>query len=167
MISDLISFLALSVYAMIGIKLLRSYRRKEEPEEPEPETDDFAFLTVREQLAAANTVADKIGEMEQLQTDLTECTPDDLLTIHIEWIGRDNECHAYDLLCNGSDTASESLAAAAARESHMLRRVLSRQCAVLSGIGRSTQNDMQNDDKPEGEWYLDEAMHRLRRRDIV
>jgi hypothetical protein len=150
--------------------MLRKARQADElpepEEEPEPETADFAFLTVREQLAAANTVADKISDMEQLQTDLTESTPDDLLTVRLEWIGRDNERHCYDLLCSGADTASECLAAAAARESHMLRRVLSRQCAMLSGHKRSTQNRTQNDYKPEGEWYLGKAMRRVRMHDL-
>ena len=164
--SDVISFAAVVLYAAIGLRLLWSYHHRyddadaEESEEPE---SGFAFLTVREQLAAANTVADKIGEMEQLQTDIAESTPEDLLTVHMEWIGRDNKQHAYDLLCTGTDTASESLTAAAERESYMLREVLSRQCSALSGAERRTQNETQNEEKPEGEWWRDKAMHSVRR----
>lgn len=162
--SDVISFAAVAIYAAIGLRLLWSYHHRDDGvEEPEDPESGFAFLTVREQLAAANTVADKIAEMEQLQTDLAESTPEDLLTVHMEWIGRDNKQHAYDLLCTGTDTASESLAAAAERESYMLREVLSRQCSALSGAERRTQNETQNEYKPEGEWWRDKAVRSVRR----
>lgn len=166
--SDLISFLALSLYAAVGIKLLRSYRRQDpEEEEPEEEPTAFEYLTVREQIAAAKTLSDKIGEMEQLQTDLIESTPDDLLCVHLEWIGRDGAAHAYDLMCSGSDTASEGLAAAAERESYMLRGTLSRQCATLSASTRRTQNGTQNEWKRRGEWYDGETVRDVRGSDTV
>ncbi|MBO7275333.1 MAG: hypothetical protein J6V15_03050 [Clostridia bacterium] len=166
--SDLISFLALSLYAAVGIKLLRSYRRQEpEEEEPEEEPTAFEYLTVREQIAAAKTLSDKIGEMEQLQTDLVESTPDDLLCVHLEWIGRDGAAHAYDLMCSGSDTASDGLTAAAERESYMLRGTLSRQCATLSAATQRTQNGTQNEWECKGEWCDGEAVHNVRGSDTV
>ena len=158
--SGIVSFFALVAYAVIGFLIIRSVRRKEEEEEP----DDFEYLTVREQIAAAKTVSDKIGDLEQLRTDLTESTPDDVLSVRIEWIGRDNTAHTYDLICTGYDTASECLAEAAARESHLLRQELAKQCAALE---RSTQNDTQNSTKPRGEWDLDQAMRGLREDDFV
>lgn len=166
--SDLISFLALALYAAIGIKLLRSYRQQD-PEEEEPEEDPTAFeyLTVREQIAAAKTLSDKIGEMEQLQTDLVESTPDDLLCVHLEWIGRDCSAHAYDLMCSGSDTASEGLTAAAERESYILRGTLSRQCATLSAATRRTQNGTQNEWKCRGELSNAETVRDVRGSDTV
>lgn len=164
--SEVLSFLALAAYAVIGIKMLRSSRPEEESE-PEPEEDptEFEFLTVREQLAAATGISDKIAEMEQLQTDLVESTPEDLLCVHMEWVGHDSKQHAYDLLCNGADTASESLTAAAERESYMLRQVLSKQCAVLGKAEHRSQNGSQNDAKG-GEW-VDQAVRSMRRSDLI
>lgn len=155
--TDLLLTLIVAVYAVCGWKILKRILRRpaapeEEPEEePEPETN-FEFLTVREQLAAANAVSDEIDAMEQLQNDLAECSPDDVLGLHLMWVGFDGTEHEYDILCNGSDTASECMAAIAARESHDLRVRLSHQCAVLARGTRSTQNCTQNDEEPEGEW---------------
>lgn len=142
--------LIVAVYAAIGVKIVKSIFRRplpdqeEDEEEPEQETD-FEYLTVREQLAAANAVSDSVADMEQLRTDLAACSPDDLLGVRITWLGSDGREHQYDLMCNGEDTASECLDSIAARESYELRALLSHQCAVLARGTRSTQNCTQND----------------------
>lgn len=135
MTDEMLSVLAVVAYAVIGIMLVKRARRCGE-EEPEDEPEDFEFLTVREQLKAAQRVSDGIGSMEQLQTDIAESTEDDVLAVHIEWIGRDGAAHQHDLLCSGIDTASECLAEIAARESHMLRETLSRQLATMKSGNR-------------------------------
>lgn len=144
--------LIVAVYAAIGVKIVKSIFRRpaseaepaSEEEEPEQETD-FEYLTVREQLAAANAVSESISDMEQLRTDLAACSPDDLLGVRITWLGTDGREHQYDIMCNGEDTASECLDSIAARESYELRALLSHQCAVLARGTRSTQNCTQND----------------------
>ena len=54
-------------------------KKTQELAEEDDEPDDFAYLTVREQIAEAKATSDALGEAEQLITDMQECTPDDVI----------------------------------------------------------------------------------------
>lgn len=130
------------VLILIGaIRLFIRAARKEQQED----ADDFAYLTVREQLAEAQATSDALGEAEQLITDMQESCEDDVMILHIDWIGRDDEQHTLELYCDGSDTASECMTEIAEREVHDLQIILARQCAMLAEEGRHRQNHRQNE----------------------
>lgn len=144
---NLFSVLFVAAYAVIGIWIYRKIRNRPADEDDEP---DFEFLSVREQLRAASETSEGIDDMETLQNDLAACSVDDQTVVHIEWVGHDDGLHAYDLVCDGTNTASECLAEIARREVHDLRRTLAHQCSVLSRRGRSGTNSGQNGKKGEG-----------------
>ena len=143
------AFILLMLLALMYVPIRRRDTAEEQPEE----RTDFDYLSVREQIAAAKDTADQIGDIEQLLTDIGESCEDDVIILHIEWIGRDAVQHAYDLYCDGSDTASECMTEIAERETHDLREALAYQCAVLSEQGRHRQNHRQNDADAIGECY--------------
>lgn len=128
---------AVMFVAMLAWIVWKAIRHPVVEEVEEDDSDDFEYLTVREQLATAKKTSDALGDMEQLLTDMQLCSADDILVVHVEWVGRDNECHAYDLFCNGIDTATECMGEIAEREARDLRRTLAYQCAVLAGGTRS------------------------------
>ena len=142
--------------------ILMFYRQHKHP--PEDDEDDFTYLTVREQIAIANQTAEEIATAEQLITDMQESTQDDVMVLHIEWIGRDAQRHEMDLHCSGEDTATECIIQIAEREVHELKNALAHQCAVLSEEGRSRQHRRQNAAAQEGEGSVDEAVYGLRSR---
>ena len=151
------AFILLVLLALLFVPIRRADTAEEQPEE----RTDFDFLSVREQLAAAHETADQIGGMEQLLTDIEESCEDDVIILHIEWVGRDDVQHEYDLYCDGEDTASECMAEIAEREIHDLREALAYQCVVLSERGRHRQNHRQNDTDPAGDCY-DEILSAVR-----
>lgn len=124
--------------------------------------DDFEYLTVREQLAIANETADVISELEQLQTDVQESHANDVMVLHMEWTGRDNERHAVDLFCDGKNTISECMAEISERQIHDLKNELAYQCAVLSDQARRRHKRRQYVQYAEGEGTVDEAVSALR-----
>lgn len=137
-------------------------KRKGHAEETEPE-DDFEYLTVREQLAIANRTADTIAEAEQLVTDMQESAAEDIMMLHIEWIGRDDRRHELSFGCDGYNTATACMIEISEREIHDLKNDLAHQCAVLSDRGRSRRNRVQIDADRRGEAIkVDEALHALR-----
>ena len=107
---------------------------------------DFELLTRREQLATAKETADAINDLEQMQTDIECSNADDILMLHIEWIGRDGVKREHELYCDGMNTNSECMEQIAEREIHEMRQALSYQCGVLSRHGRSTPNSYANDE---------------------
>lgn len=134
------------------IRLAVKAARRADPEEP----DNFEYLTVREQIAEAKATSDALGEAEQLITDMQESTADDVIVLHIEWLGRDDAQHSLDLCCDGDNTASECMAEIGEREAYELRQLLARQCAVLSDCGRHRQNHRQNEHNAgEGSGYAE------------
>lgn len=151
------AFILLMLLALMFVPI----RRTDNAAEQQEERTDFDFLSVREQLAVAHDTADQIGGMEQLLTDIEESCEDDVIILHIEWIGRDDMKHEYDLYCDGSDTASECMTEIAEREVHDLRASLAYQCAVLSERGRHRQNHRQNDADAIGDCY-DEILSAVR-----
>lgn len=129
--------------------------------EEEDERNDFDYLSVREQIAAAHKTADTIGDLEQLLTDLQQSCEEDITVLHMEWIGRDNEKHEYDLYCNGTDAATECMAAITECEVHDLRGLLAYQCEAISAE-RHRQIYRQNGTYAIGDEADDEALSALR-----
>lgn len=137
-------------------------KRSRHAEETEPD-DDFAYLTVREQLAIANRTADSIAEAEQLITDMQESAAEDIMMLHIEWIGRDDRRHEISFGCDGYNTATACMIEISEREIHDLKNDLAHQCAVLSDRGRNRLNSVQIGADRRGEAIqIDEALHALR-----
>lgn len=137
-------------------------KRNRYAEETEPE-DDFEYLTVREQLAIANKTADSIAEAEQLITDMQESAIEDIMVLHIEWIGRDDRRHEISFGCDGYNTATACMIEISEREVHDLKNDLAHQCVILSERGRSRRNRVQIDADRRGEAIkVDETLHALR-----
>lgn len=151
------AFILLSMFVLLFVR-----KRNDTAAEPPEERTDFDYLSVREQIAAAKETADQVGDMEQLLTDLAESCEDDVIILHIEWVGRDDMQHEYDLYCGGLDTASECMTEIAEREVHDLREALAYQCAVLSERGRHRQNHRQNDFDAIGDEAYDQAVRAVR-----
>lgn len=152
---------------MILCTMIWLAKKTRELAEEQDEPDDFAYLTVREQIAGAKATSDALGEAEQLITDMQECTPDDVIVMRIEWVGHDDEEHEMELYCDGINTAAECFAEIGEREAHELEQLLSRQCAILSGHKRSRQSCRQSFDFVRGEdsGDVDEVLRRVRRGD--
>ena len=107
--------------------------------------DDFEYLSVREQLAVANETAETISELEELSTDMQESERDDVMMLHVEWIGRDGEKHAVVLACDGMNTCTEAMTEICESEINSLKNALAHQCAVLSGDIRHRRNSRKNE----------------------
>lgn len=156
---SILVLLIVGIYALIGVKIVRAIQTSlhsaegaaEEQDDAEPVTN-FEHLTVREQIAETQRISDAIAAMDQLQNDLAECDADLMLGVRIEWLGRNGIAYQHDVLCDGTNTATECLQAIAERESHDMRVRLSEQCQVLAYAVRHTQNGTQNDHQTEGEW---------------
>lgn len=160
MASSLLVILIVGVYAALGMRIVSDIRARDaeqeeeetdEPERPDPFTE-FDLLTTREKIAETQRVSDAITAMEALQNDLVECCPEWLLSVRIEWISRDGTAYHHDVMCNGSNTATECLDTIAKHESYALRARLSQECQVLSYAVRHTQNGTQNNRISRGEW---------------
>ena len=156
---SILVLLIVGIYALIGLKIVKSIRASlhqadDEPEEAEQEepATDFEHLTVREKIAETQRVSDAIEAMEQLQNDLVECCPEWILAVRIEWLSRNGTAYQHDVLCDGTNTATECLKTIAKRESHDMRVRLSEHCQVLSYTVRHTQNGTQNNRLTRGEW---------------
>lgn len=134
-----------SFFAWVAWTAIRRPPPAQEPQDdPEDEPDDFEFLTVREQIAAVKCTSDQLGDLEQLRTDMDMCNADDVSVVHLEWLGRDNAKHEYDLFCTGDNTATDCLKLITEREIHDLRSILAFQCVTLTERVRSRKNDRKN-----------------------
>ena len=153
--SDLGNFYLLLLISLSIFLMIKKFRKRIHGEE-------FEYLTVREQLALANETADIISEMEQLETDVQESHADDVMVLHMEWIGRDNERHAVDLSCDGRNTISDCMGDICERQIHDLKQELSHQCAVLSDNARRRNKRRQYVPHQEGEGSIDETVSALR-----
>lgn len=125
-------------------------------------SDDFEYLSVREQIATANETAETISELEELITDMQESKPRDVMVLHVEWIGRDNEKHAIDLSCDGRNTCTDAMVEICDAEINGLKNTLAYQCAVLSGDIRHRQNRRKNERARKEGIDLDETVSALR-----
>ena len=128
---------AISIIIVFLIKLIQP-PSDDEPAEDDGGAYDFELLTRREQLATAKETADAINDLECLQTDIDCSNADDVLMLHIEWIGRDGQKREHELYCDGMNTSSEGMSAIAEREIHELRQALSYQCGVLAKDNRGS-----------------------------
>lgn len=152
-----IAILYLGLLAALFWKFYHKWREDQEPE------DDFDYLTVREQLAVANDTAQTIAVAERLITDMEISTPDDVMAVRLEWLGRDDQEHSIDIYCDGSDTETENLICIGERIVHDLQAELSHQCAVLSTAQRHRQNKRQiRDIKREGGVNIDQIVSEMR-----
>lgn len=150
------------LFLLIAAVVYLTKRNRHADEDSEQE-DDFEYLTVREQLAIANRTADSIAEAEQLITDMQESAVEDVMVLHIAWLGRDNKRHTIALDCNGCNTSTECMIQISEREIHDLKNDLAHQCAVLSERGRNRLNRVQIDADRRGEAIqIDETLHALR-----
>lgn len=159
--SDMIGGVYL-VVLLIGGLIWLSRKARAADDDPDP-ADDFALLTVREQIAEAKATSDALDQAEQLITDMAECSEDDVLVVRLEWIGHDAEKHLLELYCDGINTAAECLSEIGEREAHDLQAILSRQCAILADGGRHRQNCLQSSGFLRGEDANDEVMSAVRR----
>lgn len=141
------------------VYLVKRSRHAEDETEPD---DDFEYLTVREQLAIANQTADSIAEAEQLITDMQESAVEDVMVLHIAWLGRDNMQHTIALDCNGCNTSTECMIQISEREISDLKNDLAKQIAILSDRGRRRLNRRQNGAEQKGEGSIDEIVSALR-----
>lgn len=128
--------IAVSFIIVFLVKLIQPPAGDDEPAEDDGGAYDFELLTRREQLATAKETADAINDLECLQTDIDCSNADDVLMLHIEWIGRDGVKREHELYCDGMNTSSEGMSAIAEREIHELRQALSYQCGVLAKDNR-------------------------------
>lgn len=152
----------LYLFLLIALIVYLAMRRYQSDRSEEPDTD-FACFTVREQLAIANRTAETLGEAEQLITDMQESRAEDVMMLHIEWIGRDAQQHEITLGCDGYNTATACMIEIGEREVNDLKNELACQCAILSDCGRHRQKRGQIDAVRRGEAIeYDEAMHALR-----
>lgn len=150
------------LFLLIAAVVYLTKRNRHVDEDSEQE-DDYEYLTVREQLAIANRTADSIAEAEQLVTDMQESAAEDIMMLHIEWIGRDDRRHEISFGCDGYNTATACMIEISEREIHDLKNDLAHQCAVLSERGRSRRNRVQIDADRRGEAIeVDETLHALR-----
>lgn len=130
----LIAAAALSFLVVLLVKLIQ-------PHDDSAEIncdDDFDLLTRREQLAAAKETADAINDLEQMQTDIECSNADDILMLHIEWIGRDGVKREHELYCDGMNTNSECMIQIVERGIHDMRQALTYQCRVLAKDNRGS-----------------------------
>lgn len=141
----------LYLVALIALMFYWILFKRTPADSDQTQDDDFSYLTIREQLAAAQETSDALGEAEQLITDMAESDEDDIMVLHLEWIGRDNAAHEMSLYCDGVNTASECMTAIADRAVCELRQTLSRQCRMLKTAGRHRPNGRQNGSAAAGE----------------
>ena len=151
------------LYLFLLICLIVYLAKKRIEKDRNDEGSDFAYLTVREQLAVASRTAETIAEAEQLIEDMQESRSDDVMMLHIEWIGRDDRHHTIALACDGYNTSTACMIEISEREINDLKNDLAHQCSVLSERGRSRLNRGQNDASRRGEAIeIDEEVHALR-----
>lgn len=136
---------------LIGLVIFRVWKSKQ------TEKSEFDLATVNEKFEIAKRTNDSLHNMEQLITDLDICNAERQIVIQITWLGEDEETHAEDIFCNGTNTATECMKAIAEREAYDLRRALAYQCDVLARCTRHRKNSRQIDYRAIGEW-LDEAV---------
>ena len=150
-------------YLFLLICLIGYLVKKRIEKDRNDEGSDFAYLTVREQLAVANRTAETIAEAEQLIEDMQESRSDDVMMLHVEWIGRDDRHHTIALACDGYNTSTACMIEISEREINDLKNTLAHQCAVLSESGRSRINGGHNDASRRGEAIeIDEEVHAMR-----
>lgn len=138
---NLIACLFIAGLLYVTYKLALSATQQEEPEE---EVNDFDLLTVTEKVKVAKETSADIEQMEQMLTDLDLCNDYAPQIIRIEWQSVDGTNHAYDIYCDGDNTATECMRDIAERECDDLRQTLAYQCGQLAKVTRRSRNSAQN-----------------------
>lgn len=134
-----------AVYIAAIVKIGRTLLHREPEQEPEPEEScDYRLLTIREQAEEARIMADTIGDVEDLITDLQTCSGEHLVSIRISWVGGTGE-HHVDIMCDGINTASCCMEQIMEREIRDRKLALSRQCRALARGTRSVPNSGRNE----------------------
>ena len=150
MSNDAISALLVFAYSAFGVFIYKKIKGKAKPkkedEEQEQETD-FEYMTVRQQIDAAQQTADALEDLEDLQLQLEESSEDSLLPVQMEWMSRDGTMHALTVYANGIDVTTECLHRLTEAEIHDTKKLLAYQCKMLATHKRGTQNGTQNDTK--------------------
>lgn len=134
-----------AVYIAAIVKIGRTLLHREPKQEPEPEeSGDYRLLTIREQAEEARIMADTIGDVEDLITDLQTCDGEHIITVRISWIGSTGD-HHVDIMCNGINPASCCIEEIMEREVIDRKRALSRQCRALANQTRRRPISVQNE----------------------
>jgi len=131
-----------AVYIAAIVKIGRALLRREPVQEEPEESGDYRLLTIREQAEAARIMADTIGDVEDLITDLQTCDGEHLIAMQISWIGATGS-HQVDIMCDGINTASVCMEQIMEREVRDRKAALSRQCRDLARGTRSRRNSGQ------------------------
>lgn len=131
-----------AVYVWIIYRLAKHILRREPAQEEPEEEADYRLLTIREQAEAARIMADTIGDVEDLITDLQSCDGEHLVAVQISWIGATGS-HQVDIMCDGINTASVCMEQIMEREVRDRKAALSRQCRDLARGTRSRRNSGQ------------------------
>lgn len=137
--------LIIAVYIAVVVKMWRAHLRPDPDPEQEPEDGgDYRLLSIREQAEEARIMADTIGDVEDLITDLQTCDGEHIITVRISWIGSTGD-HHVDIMCNGINTASCCMEQIMEREVRDRKLALSRQCRALANQTRRRPISGQNE----------------------
>lgn len=167
MSNDAISALLVFAYSAFGVFIYKKIKGKAKPKEDEQEQEqetDFEYMTVRQQIDAAQQTADALEDLEDLQLQLEESSEDSLLPVQMEWMSRDGTMHALTVYANGIDVTTECLHRLTEAEIHDTKKLLAYQCKMLATHKRSTQNGTQNDakSKERGGEDVDKILRKVR-----
>ena len=133
-----------AVYIAAIVKIGRTLLHREPVQEEPEESGDYRLLSIREQAEEARIMAETIGDVEDLITDLQTCDGEHLIAIRISWMGATGN-HSVDIMCDGINTASCCMEQIMEREVRDRKASLSRQCRELARGTRSRPISVQND----------------------
>ena len=132
------------MYIAAIVKIGRTLLHREPVQEEPEESGDYRLLSIREQAEEARIMAETIGDVEDLITDLQTCDGEHLIAIRISWMGATGN-HSVDIMCDGINTASCCMEQIMEREIRDRKLALSRQCRALARGTRSVPNSGRNE----------------------
>lgn len=138
------------LYLLLG-GIVRKLLMPDDPAPPQPPAA-YPLRNLREIVAAAKLEADAAGELEDLLTDLQQCSDDVRKVVVIQWAGADGTKTERVFCSGGSETeALYHVAAKQLSEHKQALAALSAEQAMQAG--RSARNSAQNDGRPDrGAW---------------
>ena len=140
-------------YALLAWLAVRRIRKKPDDPEPDPEPDtDFQLLSLREMTAAAKTIADTAGDLENLLTDLQTTGEDYCKTVELHWTAPDGN-HSCSIYCTGDNAETDAMILIVQRQIAGYRQSLSRLCSEMAHTTRHVQNGVQIDLYKAGDRY--------------
>ena len=128
-----------AVYVAVIVKMWSAHLHRDPDPDPEEDGGDYRLLSIREQAEEARIMADTIGDVEDLITDLQTCDGEHIISLRISWIGSTGD-HHVDIMCNGINTASCCMEQIMEREVRDRKIALSRQCQALANQTRRRPN---------------------------